>query len=54
MIFTSKRCSHSFDITDCEESKYLCYTPKGIHSEDCTYNAPAGVQWATKQVRPSE
>jgi len=45
MIFNSKNCQHAFDATDCEDSKYLCYTPKGIHSYDCTYNAPAGVRW---------
>ncbi len=45
MISSSKNCHACFDVTDCEESKYLCYTPKGIHSEDCTYNAPDGVEW---------
>ena len=45
MIFHSKNCTHSFDITDSEESRYLCFTPKGIHSHDCTYNAPGGVEW---------
>ncbi|MFA5799657.1 MAG: hypothetical protein WC840_01720 [Candidatus Peribacteraceae bacterium] len=45
MIFNSKNCKYSFDATDCEDCKYLCYTPKGIHSYDCTYNAPVGVRW---------
>jgi len=48
MIFNSKNCQHSFDATDCEDCKYLCYTPKGLHSYDCTYNAPAGVQWVSE------
>ncbi len=44
MIFNSRSCHHSFDVTDCEDSKYQCYTPKSIHSYDCTYTAPDGVQ----------
>ncbi len=44
MIFNSKNCQWCFDVTDCEDSKHLCYTPKGIMSQDCTYNAPQGVR----------
>ncbi len=46
MIFSSKNCHYSFDITDGEDSNYLCYTPKALRSYDCTYNAPDGVKWA--------
>lgn len=45
MVFNSKNCKDSFDITDCEDGRYLCYTPKGIRSYDCTYNAPDGVRF---------
>ncbi len=44
-IFHSKNCHGCFDVSDCEDSKYLAYTPKGIHSYDATFTAPDGVQW---------
>ncbi len=45
-IFNSKNCKHCFDIDECEDSKYLCYCPKGEHSQDTTFNAPDGLQWS--------
>ncbi len=45
MLFNSRNCEHAFDSTDCENCKFICYTPKGSNSQDCTYNAPDGVQW---------
>lgn len=44
-IYNSHNCQSCFDINDCEESKFLCYTPKGIRSYDCTFNAPGGVRF---------
>ena len=45
MIFNSRQCEWCFDCTDCEESKYVAFTPKGIHSQDATFTAPDGVEW---------
>ncbi len=44
-IFNSKNCTWCFDVSDSEDSKFLAYTPKGIHSYDATFTAPDGVQW---------
>lgn len=46
MILNSKNCNWSFDITNCEESKYLMSTPNTAHSYDCTFGAPDGVRWS--------
>lgn len=46
MIFNSRDCHHCFDVTENEESKFQCYTPKSVHSYDATYTAPDGVQWS--------
>lgn len=45
MIFNSKNAEYCFDITDCEDAKYVAFTPKGIHSYDATFTAPDGVEW---------
>lgn len=45
MIFNSRQCKWCFDCTDCEESKHIAFTPKGIHSQDATFTAPDGVKW---------
>jgi len=44
-VFRSARCYHAFDIDDCEDCRYLHFTPKGRYSMDCTYNAPDGVEY---------
>ena len=45
MIFNSKNCQWCFDVADCEDCKFVAFTPKGIHSQDCTFTAPDGVEW---------
>ncbi len=45
MIFNSKNCKNCFDTKDSEDSKYLNFTPKGINSQDCTFNSPDGVEY---------
>lgn len=45
MISGSKNCESCFDSSECENSKFLSFTPKGINSYDCTFNAPDGVEW---------
>ncbi len=44
-VYNSRNCQSCFDINDCEDSKFLCYTPKGIRSYDCTFNSPNGVRF---------
>ncbi len=44
MISASKNCKHSFDITDGEDSKYLCFLPKGKNAYDATFCSPGGAQ----------
>ena len=48
MITNSKNCHECYDVTDCEDSKFQCYTPKSIHSYDATYTAPEGVEWCNE------
>ena len=43
-IYSSKNCHHTFHSIDCEDCKFLFWTPKGKNSYDCTYNAPDGVE----------
>ena len=45
MIFNSKNCQYCFDTKDSEDSKYLNFTPKGMASQDCTFNASDGVEY---------
>ncbi len=44
-IFNSKTCHYAFDIKDCEDCKYVYYTPKSIHSQDATFNSPEGLEF---------
>lgn len=44
VIRNSKNCEYCFDVTNCEDSKYLFWCPNGITSYDCTFTAPAGVE----------
>jgi hypothetical protein len=48
MITNSKNCHECYDVTDCEDSKFQCYTPKSVHSYDATYTAPEGVEWCNE------
>jgi len=43
-ISHSRNCFCCFDATNCEDSKYLFWTPKGVTSHDCCFNAPDGVE----------
>jgi hypothetical protein len=43
-IFNSKNCHHCFDIKDCEDCKYVAFTPKGISTYDATFSAPEGLE----------
>lgn len=45
-IFNSKNCEHCFDIDECEDCKYLCYSPRSNNSQDTTFNAPDGLEWS--------
>lgn len=43
-ISHSKNCQWCFDIQDCEDCKYLYWSPKGLNSYDCCFNSPGGVE----------
>lgn len=45
MVFNSKNCQCAFDCKESEDSKFIYFTPKAIHSYDCTFNAPDGVEF---------
>jgi uncharacterized protein YbaR (Trm112 family) len=45
MVFNSRNCFNAFDSKECEDCKYIAFTPKGISSQDCTFNSPAGVEF---------
>jgi hypothetical protein len=49
-IYNSKNCKHCFDVTDCEDSKYLAFTPKGINSYDGTFTSPDGLEFCYNVV----
>ena len=44
MIVDSKNCNHCFDTINCEDCKYLYWTPKSRDSFDCCFNSPDGVE----------
>ena len=44
-IYNSKNCTSCFDVTDCEDGKFLAFTPKGIHTHDATFTSPGGLEW---------
>tara|TARA_Y100000310_G_scaffold219878_1_gene221304 strand:- start:179 stop:1699 length:1521 start_codon:yes stop_codon:yes gene_type:complete len=43
-IFNSKNCEQCFDITQCEDCKYVSFTPKGISTYDAIFTAPEGLE----------
>lgn len=45
MVFNSKNCAFCFDATDCEEGMYLHNSKKCFMAQDCSYNAPLGIQF---------
>ncbi len=45
MISFSKNCHYAFDVTGCEDARYIWFTPKTISSYDATYASPDGVQF---------
>jgi CxxC-x17-CxxC domain-containing protein len=46
MIFNSKNCYWCFDISECEDDKFVAFTPKGQHTYDATFTAPDPVIWS--------
>lgn len=43
-IFNSKNCNHAFDIKNCEDCKFISFSPKSVNTYDSTFNAPDGVR----------
>lgn len=45
LISHCKNTKNSFNANNCEDCKYLYFTPNTVHSHDCTYNAPVGPEF---------
>jgi len=43
-IYNSKNCHNCFDITHCEDCKYVEFTPKGLTTQDACFTAPEGLE----------
>jgi hypothetical protein len=41
-VYNSKNCFNAFDSKDCEDSKYIYFSPKTIFTQDCAFCAPDG------------
>jgi len=46
LVSHCKNTKHSFNATNCEDCKYLAFTPNTQNSHDCTYNAPIGPEYS--------
>ncbi|MFA6023814.1 MAG: hypothetical protein WC777_01175 [Candidatus Gracilibacteria bacterium] len=45
-VYNSKNCHHVFDAKECEDSKYLNFSPKTKNSYDIIFCAPDGVEFS--------
>ena len=43
-IYNSRNCRQCFDVTDCEDSRFVAFTPQGISTYDATFTAPEGLE----------
>jgi len=43
-IANSRNCHYAFDVTNCDESKFIFWVPNSISSHDCSFGAPVGVE----------
>lgn len=44
-VYNSKNCLNAFDCQNCEDCKYISFSPNGLRSQDCDFSAPYGVQF---------
>ena len=44
-IWDSKDCHFGFDVSNGEACKYLQFSPNSSYSQDCTFNAPSGLNY---------
>lgn len=44
-IYTSKNCENCFDINECEDSKFLNFSPKSKNTYDVTFSAPGPLEF---------
>jgi hypothetical protein len=49
-IYNSKNCAVSYDIKECEDSKYLNFSPKTKNSYDIIFCAPDGMQFSNSMT----
>ena len=45
MLFNCKDCLDTFDSRNSEKCQYLAFSPNSLHSRDCNFTAPDGVQF---------
>lgn len=50
LISHCKNTKNSFNANNCEDCKYLYFTPNTLHSHDCTYNAPIGPEFCYNMI----
>ncbi len=50
MLFNCAHCKESFDCKNTENCKYLSFSPNGLESYDCAFNAPKGVQFSYENI----
>lgn len=44
-IYSSKNCEHCFDINECEDSKFLNFSPKSRNTYDVVFSAPGPLDY---------
>jgi hypothetical protein len=50
MLFHCHACTNSFDCKNSERCSFLAFSPNGLESYDCEFNAPKGVQFSYENV----
>ena len=44
-VYNSKNCKYAFDTKDCEDCKFVHFTPKSHDTYDCTFCSPHGTRF---------
>lgn len=44
-VYNCKNCDFAFDAKNCEDCKYIYFSPKTVETQDCVFCAPDGVQF---------
>jgi CxxC-x17-CxxC domain-containing protein len=44
-VYNCKNCEYAFDTKDCEDCKYVYFTPKSHNTMDCSFCSPYGTRF---------